>query len=73
MYPKASFIYPKALDRDFPAGKIIFVGCRETFPGRKNKFRNMYRFFLSLFGHLTILSPSKSIRAVCEKGYAQIR
>lgn len=37
MYPKASFIYPKALDRDFPAGKFIFVGCREKFsrPGRK--------------------------------------
>ncbi|ERJ83575.1 hypothetical protein HMPREF1988_01087 [Porphyromonas gingivalis F0185] len=51
---------------------MLAVG--ETFPGRKNKFRNMYRFFsLSLFGHLTILSPSKSIRAVCEKGCAQIR
>ena len=28
MYPKASFIYPKALDRDFPAGKFIFVSWR---------------------------------------------
>ena len=59
MYPKASFIYPKALDRDFPAGKISSEIC--------------IVFFLSLFGHLTILSPSKSIRAVCEKGCAQIR
>ena len=31
MYPKASFIYPKALDRDFPAGKFIFVSCRGNF------------------------------------------
>ena len=31
MYPKALDIYPKPLDRDFPAGKIIFVGCRGNF------------------------------------------
>ncbi|OWR77845.1 hypothetical protein SJDPG4_06440 [Porphyromonas gingivalis SJD4] len=37
MYTKALDIYPKALDRNFPAGKIIFVGYRGNFsrPERK--------------------------------------
>ncbi len=40
MYPKALDTYPKALDRDFPAGKIIFVGCRGNFPRPERKQSN---------------------------------
>ena len=40
MYPKALDIYPKPLDRDFPAGKIIFVGCRGNFPRPERKQSN---------------------------------
>ena len=40
MYPKALDIYPKPLDKDFPAGKIIFVGCRENFSRPERKQSN---------------------------------
>ena len=40
MYPKASDIYPKPLDRDFPAGKIIFVGYRGNFSRPERKQSN---------------------------------
>ena len=40
MYPKALDIYPKPLDRDFPAGKIIFVGCRGNFSRLERKQSN---------------------------------
>ena len=40
MYTKALDIYPKALDRAFPAGKIIFVGCRGNFSRPERKQSN---------------------------------
>ena len=40
MYPKALDIYPKPLDRDFPAGKIIFVGCLGNFSRPERKQSN---------------------------------
>jgi len=33
-------MYSKALDTDFPAGKIIFVGCRGNFPRPERKQSN---------------------------------
>ena len=41
MYPKALDIYPKPLDIDFPAGKIIFVGCRGNFSRPERKQSNV--------------------------------
>ena len=40
MYSKALDTYPKPLYRDFPAGKIIFVGCRGNFPRPERKQSN---------------------------------
>ncbi len=40
MYTKALDTYTKALDRTFPAGKIIFVGCRGNFSRPERKQSN---------------------------------
>ena len=40
MYLKALDTYTKPLDRDFPAGKIIFVGCRGNFSRPERKQSN---------------------------------
>ena len=40
MYTKALDTYPKPLDRDFPAGKIIFVVYRGNFSRPERKQSN---------------------------------
>ncbi|OWR76474.1 hypothetical protein [Porphyromonas gingivalis] len=60
MYPKALDIYPKPLDRDFPAGKIIFIGWRGKFsrpgkfppPADKNNFSGRKNYFYRLAGEI---------------------
>ena len=62
MYPKASFIYPKALDRDFPAGKFIFCQLSgKLFPAGKISSEICIVFFsLSLATSQYFLLPNPS-------------